>query len=97
MELLKQGATPVSSAEDIINYYGLSGLRSLASKKEAKLLGGVAGTLENQIIAKLKNEALGADELARAFGVSAANLGVTLSMMQLKGFIKQEGNKFYVD
>ncbi|MBI2038384.1 MAG: DNA-protecting protein DprA [Candidatus Nealsonbacteria bacterium] len=94
MELLKQGATPVSSAKDILDYYGLG---NLVSKKETKFPDGVIGILENQIITKLRNEALGADELARAFGVSAANLGVTLSMMQLRGLIRQDGSRYYID
>ncbi|MEK9135016.1 MAG: DNA-processing protein DprA [Patescibacteria group bacterium] len=96
MELLKQGATPISSAKDILDYYGFSGLRSLASKKEAKLLNGT-GALENQIIAKLKRESVEIDVLARTFEMPVSKMGTTLSLMQLQGLIKQDGPKYYVN
>ena len=38
-----------------------------------------------------------ADALARALGLSAAKIGTTLSLMQLKGFISQDAGKYYVD
>jgi len=35
--------------------------------------------------------------LARILGMSVSKIGTTLSLMQLKGFINQEGGKYYVD
>ena len=94
MELLKEGASPVSSVKDILDYYGIIGHAMSNGDKTSHVQ---QTGLENQIIAKLRNEALGADELARTFGVSAASLGVTLSLMQLRGLIQQDGPKYYID
>lgn len=92
-QLLKEGASLATSAEDILDFFGVNGLRSLASKKEAKLLG---GDTEQKIIEHLERESLGIDDLARIFAMPVSKLGVILSMMQLKGLVKQESSKYYV-
>jgi predicted Rossmann fold nucleotide-binding protein DprA/Smf involved in DNA uptake len=53
--------------------------------------------LEKKIIEHLQNESLGIDELSQLLGVSASELGVALSMLQLRGLISQEGTKYYID
>ena len=37
------------------------------------------------------------DTLSRTLGISAAKIGTTLSLMQLKGFINQESGKYYIN
>jgi len=97
MQLIKGGATPINSAEDILNYFNL---RSLAPEKGAKLLGnkllGNSG-IEKQIIESLQKEPLDVDAIARNLGIAIAKLGTMLSLMQLKGVIQLEGNKYYVN
>ncbi|MFH1423484.1 MAG: DNA-processing protein DprA [Candidatus Nealsonbacteria bacterium] len=93
MQLIKEGAEVVSSAEDILKYYGL---RNLVSKKEETKFLGENG-FERQILNHLQREALGIDAISRNLGMPAAKIGTILSMMQLRGQIKQEGNKYYIN
>lgn len=93
MELLKQGATPISSAKDILEYYGL---RNSVSKKETEFPDGT-NAFEQKIIDLLKRESLEIDVLARTFEMPVSKLGVMLSIMQLRGIIRQDGPKYYID
>ena len=110
MQLIKQGATPISSAKDILDYYkanfqfSISNFQSNTKLKIPSLdspsrQGGQnpETTFEQKILEQLKRESLGVDELARIFEISASQIGTILSMMQLRGLIKQEGVKYYVD
>ena len=93
LELIRNGAEAVSSSKDVLREYGFSSRftpeGSYASQKTHT-------SLEHKIINHLQKEPMEADELARSLSVSAASLGTTLSLMQLKGFIQQDGNKYYV-
>jgi len=100
MRLIKEGATPISSAKDILEYYKIkSGAQNPKSKTNSKfkIPNRQATTIEQKILEKLQIEPMNIDDLGRALEISAANLGTTLSLMQLRGTIKQEGNKYYVD
>ena len=102
LQLIKEGADLVTSAKDILNYYRSENnfLKSspLASPRphDFKKSFSSLPRLEKQILEYLGREPLGIDELARTLGISAAKLGTILSLMQLKGFIQQEGNKYYL-
>ncbi len=54
-------------------------------------------SLENQILDLLAREPMGMDELARELGMGSSELGVKVSMMEIKGKIKQKSGKYYVD
>lgn len=104
MQLIKEGATPISSARDILDYYKIKSQIS-KSKLQANstpfLFRKGAGQnskaiIEQKILSKLQRESAEIDELARYLGAPVSELGVTLSIMQLKGIIKQEGNKYYL-
>jgi len=91
MQLIKSGATPIASAKDILDYYKINrGVTPVISVKKKM------GTLEEKIIEKLKNEPLNIDDLARNLEIPASQIGVILSIMELKGLIRQEGVKYYV-
>lgn len=94
MELLRAGATPVGSAKDILEIFG-SRTSPKSDVRKSDFNGSDA--FEQKIIEQLQREPLGVDALARNFGVSVASIGVTLSMMQLRGAIKQEGGKYYIN
>jgi DNA processing protein len=97
MKLIKQGAEPINSASDIINFYKASSDFALplgwacASPGEAQ----AQNSTERKISDKLRAEAMNIDELANFLKISAAELGTILSIMQLQGLIKEEGGKFY--
>ncbi|MBL7142199.1 MAG: DNA-protecting protein DprA [Candidatus Pacebacteria bacterium] len=93
-QLLKEGAEVATDAGEILKFYGVSQkLGNLVSKKGTKFLN---GSIEGKILEQLQREPMETDALARIFGLPAAKIGTTLSLMQLKGFIQQEGNKYYV-
>lgn len=101
LKLIKEGAEPVADANDILRFYKVlvsqkrvvasASLRSASADKSA------GGPLEEKIIAQLKREPMKADDMARLFSVPVSQLGTTLSLMQLKGFINQDSGKYYVN
>lgn len=96
IKLIREGAEPVLEANDILKFF--NPVRNRISN-EVKIRGvsETPRTLEQKIIDQLKREPMKADELARFLGVSAAQIGTTLSLMQLKGFITQESDKYYIN
>ncbi len=90
MQLIKEGATPIGSAKDILDFYNLT--PGVKQQKKEEFRG-----IEGEILGRLQIEPMGIDDLARTLGVPAGQMGMTLSMMQLKGIIKQEGNKYYIN
>ena len=92
IKLIKEGAGVATEARDILKHYNISLAKSNLAKPSLNI-----GKVEEEIINQLKREPMGADVLARELGMSAAKIGTTLSLMQLKGFIEQEGGKYYVD
>jgi len=95
-QLIKQGAEIVTEASDVLKHFGRV-VRSEASHKGALHQGliGLDG-LEKKIMDNLKREPLEADSLARILSLPVSKISADLSLMQIKGFIKQEGNKYYV-
>ena len=96
MELLKQGATPISSAKDILDYYPAD-CRCLTSTEPLMLNIYKCDNLEQKIIDLLKRESSEIDVLARTFEMPVSKMGTTLSLMQLQGLIKQDGPKYYIN
>jgi len=94
LQLIKEGASLVTSAKDILDFYRIKPTfaKTSAGKREFKGLEGIEG----KIIERLQNESLEIDALSRILNVSAAKLGTILSLMQLKGFIQKEGNKYFL-
>ncbi|MFH1561136.1 MAG: DNA-processing protein DprA [Patescibacteria group bacterium] len=93
-ELLKLGATPVSSAEEILLEMGISCVKSkiLTRTKPDNL------TIEEQAIFKLlADQRLTIDELARQSAKSSAEIGSCLSMMLMKRLVQERGGKYFVN
>jgi len=93
--LLKEGATLVAGANDILQYYGL---RRAAEQRGTKTwnYAELEGNLEQKVVQLLFKESLPIDELARKLQVSASQLGSAVSFLQLQGFISEEQGKLYV-
>lgn len=95
LELIRGGAEAVGKAEEILRYYKMKG--TIRENKGAiREFKGVKG-IEGEILEHLRREPLEIDVLARNLGISTAKIGATLSLMQLKGFINQEGRKYYAN
>jgi DNA processing protein len=86
--LLKEGALPVTSSQDILHFF----------KKDVKIEENKAKTLskeEQSILEAVKNEPLEKDELARKLNIPLTKLNSTISLLEIKDFIKKEGRKYY--
>lgn len=99
MQLIKEGAEPISSAKDISGSYpGFFERFTLKGSDATQKIPDIRlDDFEQKILGQLQKEPIGVDDLARAFGMPVSKLGVTLSMMQLRGLIKQEGGKYYAN
>jgi len=90
IQLLKEGAGLVSSAKDVLEFYHMTSSSTKPVVKQ-KMAG-----IEGKILEQLLGEPLGIDVLARNLEMPAAQIGTTLSMMQLNGFIEEDSGKYYV-
>ena len=89
-KLIKKGACLVESSDEILEEFGIT-----ASKKPttARLL----SKNEKKIVDLLETQRLSVDEIARVLGRPAGQPGSKLSLMVLKGILKESGNgKYYV-
>jgi DNA processing protein len=92
-ELLKQGATPVTSAEDV--------LRLLNTEYSLPQPAGVAHELpplrphETAVLQALGDEPRHIDELTRAAGLRAAETSAALTSLELTGLARQVGPMLY--
>ncbi|MDP2641610.1 MAG: DNA-processing protein DprA [Candidatus Yanofskybacteria bacterium] len=96
-QLLREGAGLVSSAQDILHYYGLRPRipkPGLGSPKPG--LGDIEGKLEKKIVEHLAQDPMAMDDLSRALAMPASQLGAAVSLLQLEGYITEEEGKFYV-
>lgn len=102
LNLLGEGAALVKNAETILEYYHSIGVSfSGNAHKESSLRADHSeaqdtSKLEQRILEHLQREPMELDVLSRTIGVPAAQLGATLSLMQLNGLISEEGGRYYV-
>jgi DNA processing protein len=79
--LLRLGATPLTSAQDVLESYGLSVAATIApelSERAARVLG------------RVREGAVGADTLARTTGLGAGEVAVALTELELAGVVREE-------
>lgn len=91
-QMIKEGAEIVTEASDVLKHFGLN----KHVLNPVKHNGPMMTALGQKIIEELKREPLEADGLARVLSLPVSKISADLSLMQIKGFIKQEGNKYYV-
>jgi len=87
-KLIKEGATPITSSVDILNVFGVESGDSLPqsyvefSDMEKKILDGVA-------------EPILKDDLMRKLGLTPSELIPVLSLLEIKGAIKDSGGEIF--
>lgn len=86
-ELIREGATPLTSAQDIIDFFGFE-------KTENKEQFIALGPDEAKIMEQLA-EPLSRNQLAEKLGMSIVTLNILLSSMEIKGLIKENLGKIY--
>ena len=92
LQLIKQGAEIVTGAEDVLANYDTAIHNLPGSPLQILKL----DKLEQSIVRRLEEESLGIDTLARLVKISASQIGTTLSLMQLKGLVVEEGGKYHI-
>jgi len=84
--LIKLGAIPVTSSEDILREFGIS---IEETKKEI-----ILSPLEEKIIAAL-TEPMPRDELIRKVGLPARSINPALGILEIRGIIKESGGEIF--
>lgn len=101
LKLIKEGAEAVTEANDILRFYKVFVNQKKATIAPSSLSSSSSAdkktTLEDKILAQLGREPMKADDMARLFAVPVAQIGTTLSLMQLKGIIINNSGKYYVN
>ena len=83
--LLRLGATPLTCAQDVLESFGLVA----ADRAEPEV-----GPTASSVLARVREAAAGADELARATGLSAEELAIALTELELTGAVLEEGGVY---
>ena len=83
--LLRLGATPLTCAQDVLESFGL-----VAADRVEPAVGAAAGL----VLMRVREAAAGADELVRATGLSAEELAVALTELELAGVVIEEGGVY---
>ncbi len=85
-KLLHQGATPVTSSEDVLEALGFELPKD--EEKQAKLFLDLSP--EEKKIVDLLREPISRDDLIRALKMPTPTVGALLTVMEIKGLIKEE-------
>ncbi len=93
LQLIKEGASMVTSAKDVLATYGITNHKF----SECPLQFSKLSKLEQTIIKKLQQEPMEIDTLSRLLEISASEIGSALSLMQLKSLLFEEDGKYYVN
>ena len=91
LQLIREGAGIVTSTKDILETYNREEL--IISDNSSKSSG--LSKLERTILENLQREPMSIDELSRFAKITAAKISTTISLMQLKGLVVEEGGKCY--
>lgn len=87
--LIKHGATPVTSAEDILEALSIE-----KSESETELDLEDLSEIERELVTLL-NEPRSRDELLRFSTLSNSDTNAILTLLEIKGYIKETGGKMY--
>jgi len=100
-KLIKEGAEVVTCAQDILNFFKVSGPRKDFNKQSApafaKATADKSDGLERKIIDFLNRESADADTISRELAIPASKLGTTLTLMEMRGIINQDSGKYYIN
>lgn len=92
-ELLKQGATPVTSARDVLD--ALDAQPITTTPATAARGAPVLDAQETSVWQALGGEPRHIDDLARTLGVRSGDVSATLAFLELRGLARQVGSMLY--
>ena len=84
--LIRQGATPITCAEDVLEALGFE--RDVDEARQASLFMDLSK--EEKIVVDLLREPIGRDDLIREMKIKTSEANSILSVMEIKGIIKEE-------
>ncbi len=87
--LIRAGATPITSVEDVLEALGFELEKD--KEKQKKLFADLLP--EEKMVVNLLREAIPRDELIRAMEMSTPKANTILSIMEIKGLIKEENGE----
>jgi DNA processing protein len=90
--LIKEGAKPVTCAQDILEELNLTAVAQHEAVREAL----PENETEATLLRLLSSEPLHVDELGRSSALPVAQVSSALTMMELKGLVRQVGGMNYV-
>lgn len=88
-QLIKEGATPVTAPEDILNHWGIKPSIAMAKVQSPEEKGLVAALQES-------DEALAIEQLIIKTKLSLGQINKNLAMLVIKGIIKESNGKYYL-
>lgn len=91
IDLIKEGARPVSDPQEILDELGIDGVSSIKSHLSKEDL----TDEEQKIIDCLENENKHIDEICRSLNSSAAQISSNLLKMEIKGWVRNLGGGTY--
>ena len=93
LALLRDGATPVSRAEEVLEALNLT---MVGAQMDFGHAAPPERPEERALMAVLSREPRHVDELARQSGLAAASVSATLALLELKGLVREMGGMQYV-
>ncbi len=90
--LIKKGAAMVTSAADILEELNLKEIINTGIKKEIM----PDSPEEEKIVSSLSQDPIHIDKIAKITGLNIKNVSSTLTIMEIKGMVKNMGNMEYI-
>jgi len=90
--LIKNGAHPVTSADDILNVLNLRDVKKFVDNQ--KII--PASPAEEKLLAHLSREPLHVDALVKLSSLDSPTVNATLTIMEMTGKVRDLGGKMYV-
>jgi len=91
-QLIREGAVPFLSVNDVLDHLDLARFTIQQTVRQST----PSDPLESELLANLSHEPRHIDDLVRRLSWSSAQVSSTLTMMELKGMIRQIGGMNYV-
>lgn len=92
LRLIEKGAKLVVSPDDILRELGI---KNHELRKDAQKFASLSSE-EKKIVELIENEALHFDEIVRCLKLDSSKVGTILSMMEIKGVIKNSGGNYSI-